>query len=134
MNVNQTMHQANLSKWTALFHEQRQSGLTIKDWCSQNNVSVYAFFYWKRIAKEAYVQSILPESVPQPQSGQFPCLPDTAAAAEKHELYNLSNLCDHQTQSAPASVTISLDNIRITFGADASDDRIFQILKAVRHV
>ena len=26
MNVNQTMHQANLSKWTALFHEQRQSG------------------------------------------------------------------------------------------------------------
>ena len=37
MNVNQTMHQANLSKWTALFHEQRQSGLTIKDWCSQNN-------------------------------------------------------------------------------------------------
>ena len=58
MNVNQTMPQANLSKWTALLHEQRQSGLTIKDWCSQNNVSIYAFFYWKRIAKDAYVQSI----------------------------------------------------------------------------
>ena len=134
MNVNQTMHQANLSKWTALFHEQRQSGLTIKDWCSQNNVSVYAFFYWKRIAKEAYVQSILPESVPQPQSGQLSCRPDSTVATEKHELYNLSNLCDHQTQPTPAPITISLDNIRITFDADASDERILQILKAVRHV
>ena len=134
MNVNQTMHQANLSKWTALFHEQRQSGLTIKDWCSQNNVSVYAFFYWKRIAKETYVQSILPRSVPQPQSDQLSCLPDTTPATEKHELYNLSNLHDHQPQPAPVPITISLDNIRITFDADASDDRIFQILKAVRHV
>ena len=134
MNVNQTMHQANLSKWTALFHEQRQSGLTIKDWCSQNNVSVYAFFYWKRIAKETYVQSILPGSVPQPQSGQFSCLPDTALVSEKHELYNLSNLHDQQPQPAPAPMTISFDNIQITFDTDVSDDRIFQILKAVRHV
>lgn len=134
MNVNQTMHLANLSKWTALFHEQRQSGLTIKDWCSQNNVSVYAFFYWKRIAKETYVQSILPGSVPQPQSDQLSCLPDTTPATEKHELYNLSNLRDHPSPTVPAPITISLDNIRITFDADVADERIFQILKAVRHV
>lgn len=133
MNVNQTMHQANLSKWTALFHEQRQSGLTIKDWCSQNNVSVYAFFYWKRIAKETYVQSILPGSVPQPD--QLSCIPGTTIAAdEKHELYDLSNLRHHKPQPAPAPITILLDNFRITFDADASDDRIFQVLKAVRHV
>lgn len=133
MNVNQTMHQANLSKWTALFHEQRQSGLTIKDWCTQNGVSVYAFFYWKRIAKETYIQSILPGAVPA-QSGQFPSLSgNTAGASEEHELYNLSNPHTPQVNPAPAAITLSLDDVRISFDADASDDRIFRILKAVRH-
>lgn len=134
MNVNQTMHQANLSKWTTLFHEQRQSGLTIKDWCSQNGVSVYAFFYWKRIAKETYVQSILPRSVPA-QSDQLPCLSgNTASTTEEHELYNLSNSRTPQAKPAPAAITLSLYGVRISFDADASDDRIFQVLKAVRHV
>jgi len=33
MNVNQTLHQANLSKWSALINEQQSSGLNIKQWC-----------------------------------------------------------------------------------------------------
>lgn len=35
MNVKQKLHQANLAKWTALFHEQASSGLTIKNWCAR---------------------------------------------------------------------------------------------------
>ena len=41
MNSNQTLHQVKLAKWTSLFHEQRESGLAVKDWCSQNAVSPY---------------------------------------------------------------------------------------------
>ena len=51
MKSNQKIHQANLSKWTALFQEQADSGLTIKEWCNQNSLSIRAFYYWKRIAK-----------------------------------------------------------------------------------
>ncbi len=39
MNTNQTFRQANLAKWTAIFQEQKDSGMTIKDWCAQNNVA-----------------------------------------------------------------------------------------------
>ena len=63
MNAKQLLHQEKLNKWTAMFHEQHESGLSVKDWCTQNNVSPYAFFYWKRVAKENYMQSPSPSSV-----------------------------------------------------------------------
>ena len=55
MNATQTLHQATLAKWTAVFQEQKDSGLTIKEWCSQNDVSIHSFYYWKHIAKEEYL-------------------------------------------------------------------------------
>ena len=123
MNSNQTLHQTKLAKWTSLFHEQRESGLTVKDWCSQNNVSPYAFFYWKRIAKEAYVQSIVPNNPSRPPM----------CGNDSHELYNLRNW------QTPASVpdsplTLSLPGIKIEFEGSISDNQILQVLKAVRHV
>lgn len=56
MNATQTLHQATLAKWTAVFQEQKDSGLTIKEWCSQNNVSLHSFYYWKHIAKDVTVR------------------------------------------------------------------------------
>ncbi len=123
MNSNQTLHQAKLAKWTSLFHEQRESGLTVKDWCSQNNVSLYAFFYWKHIAKEAYVQSITPKASSL----------SSACNDASHELYNLRDL--RKPASLPANaVTLALPGIRIEFDGSASDEQILQVLKAVRHV
>ena len=64
MNAKQTLRQATLAKWSAIFQEQQSSGLTIKEWCSQNDVSLHNFYYWKRIAKEEYLKSVMPEIVP----------------------------------------------------------------------
>ena len=85
MKSNQKIHQANLSKWTSLFQEQADSGLTVKEWCSQNSLSIHAFYYWKRIAKEAYVSSIMPEIVPLPIESLQPI----PASDDEHELYKL---------------------------------------------
>ena len=123
MNTNLTLHQAKLAKWTSLFHEQRESSLTVKEWCSQNNVSAHAFFYWKRIAKEAYVRSIVPQN---------PSLP-LACGGASHELYDLGNL-QKPAAAGDQTLTLSLPGIRIEFDDSASDERILQVLKAVRHV
>ena len=123
MNAKQVLHQEKLNKWVATFHEQRESGLTVRDWCSQNSVSPYAFFYWKRMAKEAYVQAMIPKS--QPLSSDD--------STESHELYNLRELSSPQP-SPSSSVTLSLPGVRIEFDESASDERILQVLKAVRHV
>ena len=66
MKVNQKLHQAKLAKWVALLQNQASSGLPVKEWCAQNDVTVHAYYYWKRLAKEAYINSIIPEIVPLP--------------------------------------------------------------------
>lgn len=123
MNAKQVLHQEKLNKWITTFHEQRESGLTVRDWCSQNSVSPYAFFYWKRMTKEAYVRSMIPKS--QPLSSDDP--------TESHELYNLRELSSPHP-SPSASVTLSLPGVRIEFDESVSNERILQVLKAVRHV
>lgn len=124
MKANQKIRQANLSKWIDLFREQSSSGLTIKDWCFQNNISQHAYYYWKRIAKESYVNSIIPEIVPVPAKAQV--TPSTTVSTE-HELYNL---CD---SSISDSISVSIGDIRIEIGSSASDELITRIIGAVRH-
>lgn len=48
MNVSKVTHQVKLDRWTAILKEQNSSGLSIKDWCSQNGITRDQFFYWKR--------------------------------------------------------------------------------------
>ncbi len=127
MKSNQKIHQANLTKWTSLFQEQADSGLTVKEWCSQNSLSIHAFYYWKRIAKEAYVSSIMPDIVPLPVDNLQTVMPDSSN--DKHELYKLRESSEEKTNS----VTISIGDIHIEIGSNASDEMISGIIKAVRH-
>ena len=46
-----------LQQWALMVQEQKQSGLTVKEWCSQNNVTKDAFFYRQhrvRTARSVY--------------------------------------------------------------------------------
>ncbi|MDD6136064.1 MAG: hypothetical protein PUB54_02675 [Lachnospiraceae bacterium] len=40
MNAKQKIHQAKLNHWMSLFQQQAASGLTIRQWCEQNNCSL----------------------------------------------------------------------------------------------
>ena len=102
MNAKQTLRQATLAKWSAIFQEQQSSGLTIKEWCSQNDVSLHNFYYWKRIAKEEYLKSVMPEIVPiSIPSDPIPVVPapEASASTEELELYNFNN--SSNTASVP---------------------------------
>ncbi len=131
MKATQKIRQANITKWSALFHDQAASGLTIKEWCSQNNVSIHAYYYWKRIARESFVDSIIPEIVPVCADPPPVPLPEHTAPALIPN--NLSNLYDSRNSTCSDSVLISLGDIRIEIGVSASDEIIAAIIKAVRH-
>ena len=64
MTTRQKIHDATLAKWLGLIHDQRASGMTVKDWCADNNISVHALYYWKRIAKTSYVDAVIPDIIP----------------------------------------------------------------------
>ena len=63
MNNKQKLHQIKLKQWASLFQQQASSGLTVKVWCAENNISVYAYNYWKHKLKQEYVKASLSEQV-----------------------------------------------------------------------
>ncbi len=149
MKATQKIRQANLTKWAALFQEQAASGLRVKDWCAQNEVSINAFYYWKRIAKEAYVNSIIPDIVSLPSSDSQELSPSSHEQSS-HDLYklcdstesfnpptshDLRNLRDSgkTTSTSPSPVSITVGDIHIEIDSAAPEDLILKIIKAVRY-
>ena len=130
MKAKEKVRKANLTQWSTKFQDQASSGLTVKEWCSQNNVSVYAFYYWKRIAKEAYVDSIIPDIVPVASSLTAFSKPSADTPQQlpgSRDLYNFSKSTSHDT------ITISVGDTHIEIGSSASDEMILAIVKAVRY-
>ena len=129
MATNQKLRQAKIAKWTSLLNDQAASGLKVTDWCKENNISIHAYYYWKRIIKEEYFQSILPEIVPIGSGSPSPCAESTIIpTVESRDLCNSHNLSNHTS-----TVSISIGDIRIEIGASASDEMILGIIKAVRY-
>ena len=115
MNAKQKLHQAKLYNWSEIFKAQASSGLTTKEWCCQNSVSIHAYNYWKHQLKENVVDALLPDIVPV----------NTALL----DPYPVSN----ESRDQSAVLTISYNDIHIRIGASISDEQILRMIKAVRY-
>ena len=133
MNAKQLLHQQNLAMWNDRFQDQAQSGLSVKKWCILNNISIHAYNYWKHIAKEEYLDSILPDIVPL--AAPTDPLPDyslepplaTPAIPSPVSSESRDSLNSHNKHE------MSLGDIHIEIGPSASDELILSIIKAVRY-
>ena len=135
MTAKQKLHQTNLSLWMARFNAQAASGLTIREWCSQNSISVHAYNYWKHIAKESYIDSVIPDIVPLETSQPSSLLQQTDSSVSDTPVVSSESRDSLELSAASLArpVSIVIDDTRIEIGANASDEMIISILKAVRH-
>ena len=78
MNAKQKLHQIHLQEWTVRFDDQKASGLTVRQWCEQNNLSFHTYNYWKHLLKEEVVEQVLPDIVPL----TVPALSDSDSSLE----------------------------------------------------
>ena len=78
MNAKQKLHQIHLQEWTVRFADQKASGLTVRQWCEQNNLSFHTYNYWKHLLKEEVVDQALPDIVPL----SLPALSDSDSSLE----------------------------------------------------
>ncbi len=138
MNADKRIHDSKLAHWITLFQKQAESGLTVADWCSQNGLSKNAYYYWKRIAKEAYTDSVIPEIVPiditQPSDSAttVPLLPKFHNSPELHNLHNSRELANLANNHANSSVSV-FNDIMIDIGPSASDELISRLIEVIRH-
>lgn len=121
MNVSKVTHQVKLDRWTTLLNEQKSSGLSVKDWCSQNNISRDRFFYWKRKLKESLMESALPDIVP------------VAIPASTTCCTTLTTCTTPKTPDTDFPVRITIRDVSIELGSGASEQLISGIIKAVRN-
>lgn len=76
--------QVRSNNWIQLIHARQESGLTVKDWCSQNNVSLHAYYYWLRKLRKQALQEAGITSAPAEPSGtpQLVKVPEPLVASQ----------------------------------------------------
>ena len=116
MNTTQIIHQPNLNKWADIIRDQQSSSLTVKDWCSQHQVSKDQFYYWKRKLKDKFVESQLPDIIPISSLISEPCC--TSCTTDK-------------TVPTPSSVIISINGISIEITENTSELLLAKVIKVV---
>ena len=124
MNARQKLHQAQLQEWASRLAEQKAQGLTNKELCKQNNISIHSYNYWKRLLKEELVDQMLPDIVPLSlpiQSGQPLDTP--------HTLHTIN--CTNRTNCT--TYKLSINGFEFELDSNISPEFLCSLLKAVRH-
>jgi putative transposase len=52
MSIKDSTREYRLSGWLPIIKECRNSGMSVKNWCEQNNVNEKRFYYWQRKLRE----------------------------------------------------------------------------------
>lgn len=137
MNAKQKIHQAKLSQWAVRFQEQTDSGLTIKNWCNQNSISIHTYNYWKHALKEEYVSSVLPDIVPVTSLiSPLPASKDISVASDSISQSVLPCSLDSRESCDScdtSQIHVAIGDASISFTSSVSDEMICRIIRAVRH-
>ena len=127
MSTRSIIHQATLNEWASRIKEQKSSGLSVSEWCRQNNLSKNMYFYWKRQLKEEVVEQALPDIVPLTMPSTSPQPAPTAPPVECES-------CTSCTTFKPNSTArILINGFSIEIDSTASEAFIQSLIKAVRH-
>ena len=126
MNARQKLHQLHLQEWTARFAEQKASGLTVRQWCDQNNYSIHTYNYWKHILKEQVADQLLPDIVPL-------SLPESLPACSDNSLPVHADLTNRTIRANCSTVKLTVNDIVIEVGIDIPEDFLCRLIKAVRY-
>ena len=57
MDTQLATSQIRLQNWVAIIRDQKSSGLTIKDYCQEHDLSQNAYYYWLRKSRRAALQA-----------------------------------------------------------------------------
>ena len=135
MSTRSLLHQARLNEWLKRFADHKSSGLSVTDWCLQNNISKYKFFYWKRLLKDEAVTQMLPEIVPLAVPASVPAVPSEPATLSTTDTTSATRAtrasCTTFTPNSCARVYIN--GMTIELDSSASESFIRSLIKAVSY-
>ncbi len=137
MNAKQKLHQAKLTEWAARFSDQKASGLTVRQWCDQNQISIHKYNYWKHLLKEEVVGSMLPDivplSVPSSLQSSEPSMSPAPLSEQVHAVRtNRANRTIRETYP-DANLRLCVDGVCLEFESSISEDFLRTLIRAVHY-
>lgn len=135
MNANNKIHQARLNDWANKIAEQTASGLTAREWCAQNNLSIHKYNYWKHLLKEVVVDQPLPDIAPLPVPSSInPTIPTSIHNAIPYaDSTNRTNCANRANCTTFASTRITIGDISIEVDPTLPTELLCSLIKAVRY-
>ena len=128
MSTRSIIHQATLKEWASRIKEQKSSGLSVSEWCHQNNLSKDKYFYWKRQLKTEVVEQALPDIVPL----AVPSTPPQSAPIPTTPAVGCENCTSCATFTPTPTARILINGVSIEIDSTASEAFIRSLIKAVR--
>ena len=129
MNAKQKLHQVHLQEWTVRFADQKASGLTVRQWCEQNNLSFHTYNYWKHLLKEEVVDQVLPDIVPI----TLPVLSDPDVSLETSKTDFRPIRANRAIRSNDSNIKFLINGISIETDAEISEKFLGKLIRAVCH-
>ena len=129
MNARQKLHQIHLQEWTVRFADQKASGLTVRQWCEQNNLSFHTYNYWKHLLKEEVVEQTLPDIVPL----SLPLLSDSDSSSGTTAPEIRSIRANRSIRSNDSNVQMQINGVSIEIDTSVSEEFLTKLIRAVCH-
>ncbi|MDF2614082.1 MAG: Transposase [Clostridia bacterium] len=82
MSIKDSTREYRLSGGLPIIKECRNSGMSVKNWCEQNDVNEKRFYYWQRKLREAAAEA-LPSAAKQPTFVQVPVPMESPSPSER---------------------------------------------------
>lgn len=113
-------------QWLDLIQECRTSGLTDKDWCAQNHVSVSSFYYHIRSLRKKACE------IPTKMESHEPCKTQEVVCLSIQQEPSAGPFPQiYPEQQDAAALFVDLHGIRITISNHAAPDTILSTIRAL---
>lgn len=125
-NVKSVTAQIRMETWRSNISDCNASGLTIKKWCLENDLSEASYYYWlKKIRKDVIGRS---ESLSTRTEAIVPMLQTLT------ERINNSPDTIDKSHIDSSQMTITTNNMRIDFKSNASTELVVNVLEVLKNV
>lgn len=114
-------HEIRLKQWTSIIQECHSSGMTVRAWCLENNVSDKKFYYWQRRLREKAYNAIEKQESNKPTN--FVQLPVSASVDSPKN-----------PTSFTADMVVHIGNNVLELSNTVSEELLSRVLKVISDV
>jgi putative transposase len=120
MEAKTIKHKYLRSKWTPIITECKNSGMTVRAWCRENDVNEKQFYYWQRRIREELYPTLLEKSAMD--------LTPTFVSVPREVIHNqpIGN-------SFNPDMIIDCGNFKMEISNSISPSLLCELIKAIHH-